>query len=110
MNQDISIKHEIFKRLHEFQSKTAENPTRIILGRETYDSLLNERDLFVYEGLGVLSRYGQVMGLRITVSKRRNYIRILPAKLKYWRRKPKTWKQEHYGLWTYGRLAKHMEG
>mgnify|MGYP001583050933 FL=1 len=90
-------------KLNEYNSKRADpyvnSPTRIILGSKTYQELkgwANES----FNNSCVISfndykefPYGQVLGMKISVSKRPNYVRIMPAKLKYWRRKPRAWKK-----------------
>ena len=74
----------IYHKLNEFHQKTMESPTRIILGRETYIRFLKEsKDNFFLRPTWNSSKYGDIMGMTISLSKRPNYVRIMPAKLKY---------------------------
>ena len=82
-NHFMSQINYIIYKLKEFESKNLEKPTRIILGRETYYSFIKDARSMTHMFCSCLTPHGEVFGLRISLSKRPNYVRIMPAKLKY---------------------------
>lgn len=77
----------IHYKIKEFVENHSDEPKRLILGRNTYYGLINLMAPYaIYPTNLRCGRYGQFHGLEISLSKRENYVRVLPQKMKYNRR------------------------
>jgi len=80
----MSIIDHIHDKICQFKQKTLEIPTRIILGREDYNEVRKKAVFGTFISCPISSSaHEEILGLKITVSRRNHYIRILPKKMKY---------------------------
>lgn len=80
----------IYWKLNEYRQTHIDEAKRVVLGHKTWQRI---KDEVINMGITVVNNIAphikiknSIIGLEVSLSKRPNYVRILPAKMKYMRK------------------------